>query len=129
MKKVFASLLVMGTMLFAADQTIYVEDCAESLENEIIGIIYSGQMKGEQADALSTKIKRSFEQRCTEAEAAGDRVLVIEKTADIKDCIKNLENEILGIISSSPDQSVQEMDIKILIDNVSQNFEECRAVN
>jgi len=71
------------------------------------------------------KVSRTFEQRCADAENQGKQIIAVQKTADIKECFTQLENEILRIINSAP-EGIQELDLKILIDNVSENFEGCK---
>lgn len=125
MRKIALACLVAGVTLFGADQTTHNQDCVEGLENEIIGIIYSGKTKGVGKEEVTKKVSRSFEQRCAAAEAGGKQVIAVKKTADVKECVTRLEEEILRIINETP-EGIQELDLKILIDNVSENFQECK---
>lgn len=125
MRKFAVACLFAGVALFGADQTTVNQDCVEGLENEIIGIIYSGKTRGVGKDEVTKKVSRTFEQRCSAAEAEGKQVIAVKKTADVKECVTQLEEEILRIINEAP-EGIQELDLKILIDNVSQNFQECK---
>jgi len=125
MRKIAIACLIVGVTLFGADQTTVNQDCVEGLENEIIGIIYSGKTKGVPKDVVTKKVSRTFDQRCADAEADGKKVIAVQKTADVKECVTRLEDEILRIINEAP-EGIQELDLKILIDNVSQNFQECK---
>ena len=71
------------------------------------------------------KVSRTFEKRYTDAKNQGKQIIVVQKTADVKECVTQLENEILRIINS-PQEGIQELDLKILIDNVSENFKGCK---
>ena len=125
MRRIAIACLVAGVTLFGADQTRVNQDCVEGLENEIIGIIYSGKTRGVPKDEVTKKVSRTFEQRCADAEAEGKQVIAVQKTADVRECVSQLEAEILKIINEAP-EGIRELDLKILIDNVSQNFQECK---
>lgn len=128
MKKiVLAALLLIASVWADGHKMAVVDnvDCVESLENEIIGIIYKGKVKNAPIDDLTGKINKTFDKNCDTPEKA-EKVVVIKKTADIKDCVENLEDEIIKMIKTSPKDSNQEVSVKILIENVSQNFEDCK---
>jgi len=95
-KLAMASLMV-GVSLFGASQTTTNSDSIEGLENEIIGIIYSGKTRGVLKEEVIKKVSRTFEQRCADAKSQGKQSIVVQKTADVKEHVTQLENEILSI--------------------------------
>ncbi|MBV5279108.1 MAG: hypothetical protein J0647_08785, partial [Campylobacteraceae bacterium] len=67
MKRVALSLLLTCSVIFAAEHPKQQNpsDCVESLQNEIIGIIYSNSIKKDTSvEALTEKINKTFEKDC-----------------------------------------------------------------
>ena len=119
--KIFLSVLVVCVSLYAKITTVQPCDCFETLENEVLSVI------NERADALSQdelkeEIKASFRRVCPEKIK---KTIVIDKSADIKECVDNLEAEILRIVEEGKANN-QEISVDIMIDNINKNFDNCK---
>ncbi|MDD2383489.1 MAG: hypothetical protein PHN18_04820 [Sulfurospirillaceae bacterium] len=136
MKKIVLGLIVAGSIAFSAEAPVKlaVNDCVESLQNEIIGIIYSNSIKKTHSvEALTEKINKTFEKDCdtnaTEDKEArkarllkeedkntsDEYVLILDTTKGSEDCIENLQNEIAKIINTPVDTKKKDKAIKLII--------------
>jgi len=61
MKRAKMGVLAGAFLFFVSQQAIVANDCIESLQNEMISIIYSGQMNKESEEKISKKISHTFD--------------------------------------------------------------------
>ena len=111
MKKIILGLMVASSVVLSAEAPVKlaVNDCVESLQNEIIGIIYSNSIKkNHSVEALTEKINKTFEKECDtnatedkdarkarllkeeDKNTSGEYVLILDTTKGSEDCIENL---------------------------------------
>lgn len=142
MKRVITGLLLICSVIFAAEhpkkQTS--EDCIESLQNEVIGIIYSNSIKKDASvEALTQKINKTFEKDCDinatdektqrkaklaaeeEKNTTAEYTIVLDATNGSEACIETLQNEIAKIVHSDSDKKVKEKAVKLIIKGDSVN--------
>ena len=136
MKRIVLGLIVASSIAFSAEAPVKLaaNDCVESLQNEIIGIIYSNSIKkNNSVEALTEKINKTFEKDCdvnaTEDKEArkarllseedkntsGEYILILDTTKGSEDCIENLQNEIAKIVNSPVESKKKEKAIKLII--------------
>lgn len=142
MKRVLASLLLMCSIVFAAEhpKKQSAADCVESLQNEVIGIIYSNSIKKDTSvEALTEKINKTFEKDCDinatdektqkkaqllkeeEKNATNEYILILDTTKGGEACIETLQNEIAKIVHSDSDKKGKEKAVKLIIKGDSTN--------
>lgn len=142
MKRVLASLLLMCSIVFAAEhpKKQSAADCVESLQNEVIGIIYSNSIKKDTSvEALTEKINKTFEKDCDinttdektqkkaqllkeeEKNATSEYILILDTTKGGEACIETLQNEIAKIVHSDSDKKGKEKAVKLIIKGDSTN--------
>ena len=100
-------------------------DCVESLENEVIGIIYQGSMKNAPMEDLTGRINRSFERKC---DTDPKEVIPVKTKITMKDCVRKLENQIIKLVQSSATNQDQEETVRFLARHISQNFDHCKSL-
>lgn len=136
MKRVVLSLLLTCSVIFAAEHPKQqnLSDCVESLQNEIIGIIYSNSIKKDTSvEALTEKINKTFEKDCDlnttddkvqrkakllqeeEKNTTGEYILILDTTKGSEECIETLQNEISKIVHSDSDKKGKEKAIRLII--------------
>lgn len=136
MKKIALSLLLTCSVVFAAERPKQQSpsDCVESLQNEIIGIIYSNSIKKDTSvEALTEKINKTFEKDCDlnttddkaqrkakllqeeEKNTTNEYILILDTTKSGDDCIETLQNEISKIVHSDSDKKGKEKAIRLII--------------
>lgn len=142
MKRVLASLLLMCSIVFAAEhpKKQSAADCVESLQNEVIGIIYSNSIKKDTSvEALTEKINKTFEKDCDinttdektqkkaqllkeeEKNVPSEYILILDTTKGGEACIETLQNEIAKIVHSDSDKKGKEKAVKLIIKGDSTN--------
>ncbi len=136
MKKIILGLMVVSSVVLSAEAPVKlaVNDCVESLQNEIIGIIYSNSIKkNHSVEALTEKINKTFEKDCDtnatedkdarkarllkeeDKNTSGEYVLILDTTKGSEDCIENLQNEISKILNTPVESKKKEKAIKLII--------------
>lgn len=136
MKRVVLSLLLTCSVIFAAEHPKQqnLSDCVESLQNEIIGIIYSNSIKKDTSvEVLTEKINKTFEKDCDlnttddkaqrkakllqeeEKNTTGEYILILDTTKGSEECIESLQNEISKIVHSDSDKKGKEKAIRLII--------------
>ena len=142
MKRVLASLLLICSLIYAAEHPKKQSsaDCVESLQNEVIGIIYSNSIKKDTSvEALTEKINKTFEKDCDinttdektqkkarltaeeEKNATHEYILILDTTKGGEACIETLQNEIAKIVHSDSDKKGKEKAVKLIIKGDSAN--------
>ncbi|MBE0496884.1 MAG: hypothetical protein IBX45_10760 [Campylobacterales bacterium] len=118
--------VVMGAfLLLVSHQTVVANDCIDNLQNEMISIIYGGQMKGEPEEKITKKISRTFDQQCSEEEAKQKDA---QMAVDAKDCIRNLELEMIRLVKEISAKGGV-VDLDVITKEVRENFEGCKPAN
>lgn len=137
MKKVALSVLLVCSIGFAAESQKKQNpvDCVESLQNDIIDIIYSNStQKDNSVENLTEKINKTFEKDCDmnttneksqkkvdllKEEAKKDTsvpyVIILDTTQSGENCIETFQNEISKIVNSDPENKNKEKAIKVII--------------
>lgn len=123
MKRAKMGVLAGAFLFFVSQQAIVANDCIENLQNEMISIIYAGQMQGEPEEKIAKKISRTFEQQCSQEEAKQKEA---QLAVDTKDCIRNLELEMIRLVREIGTQGGK-VDLEEITKGVRENFEGCSA--
>ena len=142
MKKILTGLFLICSVVFSAEhpKKQSAADCVESLQNEVIGIIYSNSIKKDTSvEALTEKINKTFEKDCDinatdektlkkaklraeeEKNTVSEYILILDTTKGGEACIETLQNEIAKIVHSDPDKKGKEKAVKLIIKGDSAN--------
>jgi len=134
-KKIIIGLLVVSSLLISAERTKKqsANDCIESLQNEVLGIIYSNSIKKEGSlEELTEKINKSFEKDCDvnvtetkeerkarllaeEKNASEEYILILDTSKDGQDCVETLQNEIAKIVHTDSDKKGKDKKVRLII--------------
>ncbi|MDD3342388.1 MAG: hypothetical protein PHR87_02305 [Sulfurospirillaceae bacterium] len=140
MRKILLSLVLASSVMISADVPVKLaaNDCIESLQNEVIGIIYSNSIKKDKSiEQLTEKINKTFEKDCDvnstenkeqrkaklleeeKANATVEHVLILDTTKNSDDCIETLQSEISKIVHSNKENKNKA--IKLIIKGDADN--------
>lgn len=141
MKRIIAMLLIALSLVWGAERSKKQtpEDCIESLQNEIIGIIYSNSIKKDGSlEELTQKINKSFEKECDlnttetkeerkarllaeEKNATQEYILILDTTQSSEDCIETLQHEIAKIVHTDSDKKTKEKKVRLVVKGEGNN--------
>lgn len=142
MKKIMIGVLILSSLLWSTERTRKQtpQDCIESLQNEVIGIIYSNSIKKDASiEELTEKINKTFEKDCDtnatedkeqrkarlleeeEKNATQEYILILDTTQGSEECIESLQNEIAKIVHTDSDKKVKEKKVRLIIKGEGNN--------
>jgi len=126
MKRVLIFVLALSMFVFAKDKKVE-GDCVESLENEIIGIVYKSVVVEKKHPAViekaKVKIDKTLEKDCLKevVKEKNSSKKEVEKNYD-QDCIDELQNEIIKIIEADEKHPDKDKILKIKIDKITKEI-------